>query len=260
MDAKQAYDAGDLQAAIEAQTQIVKGKPGDSAARTFLFDLLSFAGEWDRADKQLAVLATVDANAAWGVSVYQNLVAAERARMKVFRDGIAPETFLEAPPFLQLHLDAINRIRDGKEAAALELLEQSAAQQAEVKGTFNGKPVAGLKDADEMLAPFLEVMLLRDYVWVPWQQVKSLAITAPQKVRDLIWTPAKLTLTDDVERNCYLPAQYVNSFTAANNDTKLGRLTEFTSGEGPIRGLGQHLLVAGERDFGLLELRVFAAT
>src|SRR5688500_18816676 len=109
MDAKQAYDAGDLPTAIDLQTQVVKSKPTDTGARTALFDLLCFAGEWDRAEMQRAVLDTGEANVAWGVSVYQNLVAAERKRAKVFKDGIAPDTFLDAPDFLKLHVDAINR-------------------------------------------------------------------------------------------------------------------------------------------------------
>jgi type VI secretion system protein ImpE len=261
MDAKQAYDAGDLKAAIEAQTQAVKSKPTDAGARTGLFELLCFAGEWDRAQKQLDMLGTAGSNAAWGASVYQNLVIAERKRQKVFRDGIAPENFLDAPPFVQLHMNAINEIRNGNGEAALQLLEQSVAQQTEVKGVLNGKPVTGLKDADELLAPFLEVFLIQDYVWVPWQQVKSLTIEPPKNRRDLLWIPAHLTLTDDIERNCYLPVLYANSSTATNNETKLGRMTEFTDGSsGPIRGLGQHNIDVADQSFGLLDIRSFEAS
>ncbi len=261
MDAKQAFDAGDLQAAIDLQIQAVKAAPADTRARTFLFELFAFAGDWDRANKQLDVLSVQKAQAAWGVSVYQNLVAAELTRAKVFRDAAKPETFIDPPPFLQLHLDAIAKLRLGEEAAAMELLEQSAAQQAVVKGELNGKPVEGLKDADELIAPFLEVMLMKDYVWVPWQQVKQLSVMPPQTPRDLIWAAAKLTLIDGVQRSCYLPALYVNSSASENNEAKLGRLTDWIQSEhGPVRGVGQHLLVAGEADTGLLDVRVFAAS
>lgn len=260
MDAKQAFDAGDLQGAIDAQVQFVKGNPADTRGRTFLFELYSFAGLWDKADKQLEVLGVQKAQAAWGVSVYQNIVAAEQTRVKVFRDAAKPETFIDPPPFFQQHLDAIAKLRLGEEAAAMDLLAVSAEQQTTVKGEINGKKISGLKNADELIAPFLEVIMMRDYVWVPWQQVKSLSIMPPQAPRDLIWAAAKLTLTDGVQRSCYLPTLYVNSGQSENNDAKLGRLTDWlTTENGPVRGVGQHLLVAGDADFGLLDIRMFTA-
>lgn len=261
MDAKQAFDAGDLQGAIDAQIQVVKATPADTRARTFLFELYSFAGLWDKADKQLEVLGVQKAQAAWGVSVYQNIVAAEKTRANVFRDAAKPETFIDPPAFMQLHLDAIAKLRLGEEAAAMQLLEQSAAQQAEVKGEINGTAVTGLKNADELVAPFLEVIMMKDYVWVPWQQVKSLSIMPPNAPRDLIWAAAKLTLTDGVQRSCYLPTLYVNSSQSEKNEAKLGRLTDWATTEnGPVRGVGQHLLVAGDADFGLLDVRMFTST
>lgn len=261
MDAKQAFDAGNLQGAIDAQIQVVKSNPADTRARTFLFELYSFAGLWDKADKQLEMLAVQKAQAAWGVSVYQNIVAAEQLRVKVFRDAAKPETFIDPPAFMQLHLDAIAKLRLGDEAAAMQLLEQSAAQQTPVNAEINGKKVEGLKNADELIAPFLEVILMKDYVWVPWQQVKSLTVMPPQAPRDLIWAAAKLTLTDGVQRSCYLPVLYVNSSLSENNDAKLGRLTDWqTTENGPVRGVGQHLLVAGDADFGLLDIRLLTTS
>ncbi|QDU25275.1 ImpE protein [Anatilimnocola aggregata] len=260
MDAKQAFDAGKLREAIDAQVQKVKGAPGDTRARTFLFELLCFAGEWDRANKQLDALSVQEAGAAWGVSVYQNLLAAEKTRQKVFSEGVKPETFIEQPPFLSLHLDAISRLREGNGAAATALLEQSAALQTPVKGELNGQGVSGLRNADDLLAPILEVMVMRDYVWVPWQQVQSLTVMIPQRPRDLIWAAAKLTLTDGIQRSCYLPALYTGSSAADNDEAKLGRLTEWVGLEGgPARGLGQHLLMVGDGDIGLLEVRTFTA-
>ena len=69
-----------------------------------------------------------------------------------------------------------------------------------------------------------------------------------------------LVLTDGEERRGYLPA-FIPTATAADESVKLGRLTDWIvpEGDGPVRGVGQHLLVAGEKDFGLLELRQFQA-
>lgn len=258
MDAKQAFDAGDLQAAIDAQIQVVKATPADTRARTFLFELYSFAGLWDKADKQLEVLAVQKAQAAWGVSVYQNIIAAEQTRAKVFRDAAKPETFIDPPPFLQLHLDAIAKLRLGEEEAAMQLLAQAAEQRTSVDGELNGQKVSGLKNADELLAPFLEVILMRDYVWVPWEQVKTLSLMPPQAPRDLIWAAAKLTLTDGVQRSCYLPAIYSGSGQVENPAVKLGRQTEWqTSEQGITRAFGAQVLDAEGADFGLLDVRMF---
>jgi protein involved in temperature-dependent protein secretion len=63
--AKELLDRSELDAAIAAQTQEVKANPGDPARRTFLFELLCFTGDWDRAEKQVDVLASANVQSAW---------------------------------------------------------------------------------------------------------------------------------------------------------------------------------------------------
>src|SRR5947208_13938338 len=127
---------------------------------------------------------------------------------------------------------------------------------------LNDQPVEGLRDADDLLAPILEVMVLRDYIWVPWSQVRELEVEKPTHPRDLIWTPARLVLADGEQRRAYLPALYPGTASAPTDALKLGRLTDWVVPEasGPVRGVGQHLLVAGDADFGLLEVRTFFAS
>jgi type VI secretion system protein ImpE len=105
-------------------------------------------------------------------------------------------------------------------------------------------------------------MVLRDYVWVPWSQIRELEIEAPKHPRDLIWSPARIVLADGEQRRAYLPALYPGTSAAATDDLKLGRLTDWVvpDGDGPVRGVGQHLLVAGDTDVGLLEVRSFFAS
>jgi type VI secretion system protein ImpE len=54
--AKELLDAGKLAGAIEAATAEVKANPTDVPRRTTLFELLCFAGDWDRAEKQIDVI------------------------------------------------------------------------------------------------------------------------------------------------------------------------------------------------------------
>ena len=259
MNAQEHFAAGQLAAAIEAQVQAVKGAPLDGGKRTFLFELLAFAGELDRADKQLAAIGAEASEKGWAASVYQNLLAAEEMRRKVFAGSKRPEVFLAAPDFLSKRLDAIGYLAAGQTAAAVAALAAADEAAPVVRGTLNDKPIEGLRDADDLLAPILEVMVLRDYIWVPWSQIKELEVEPPTHPRDLIWAPARLVLADGEQRRCSLPALYPNTHTATDDAQKLGRMTDWIvpDDDGPVRGVGQHVLVAGESGLGLLDLRTF---
>jgi type VI secretion system protein ImpE len=260
--AAELFQAGQLNEAIDAQLQAVRSAPLDSGRRTFLFELLSFAGQWDRADQQLAVMAQEGVEKGWGASVFQNLVVAERARQKVFAGQARPDVFLDPPPFIIQRWQALEQLAQGQAAAATALLQQSDAAAPVVSGAINDQPVSGLRDADDLLAPILEVMLLRDYIWVPWSQIRELEVEKPTHPRDLLWIPARLVLSDGDERRAYLPALYPGTCAASDDNLKLGRMTDWLvpEGDGPVRGVGQHLLAADDKDFGLLEVRKFVAT
>jgi type VI secretion system protein ImpE len=258
--AAELFQAGQLNEAIDAQLQAVRSAPLDSGRRTFLFELLAFAGHWDRADQQLAVLAQETAEKGWGASVYQNLVAAEKKRQQVFAGQARPDVFLDPPADIVQRWEALDQITKGQSSAAAALAQADAATPV-ISGTLNDQPISGLRDADDLLAPILEVMLMRDYIWVPWSQIRELEIEKPTHPRDLLWCPARLILTDGDERRAYLPVLYPGSMAATDNGVKLGRVTDWLvpADDGPVRGVGQHLLVAGEKDFGLLEVRKFVA-
>jgi type VI secretion system protein ImpE len=261
MSAKDHFSAGNLAAAIEAQLAEVRSAPLDAGQRTFLFELLAFAGELDRAGQQLTVLGQETAEKGWGASVYQNLLAAEQTRRKVFAGQARPEVFLDPPPLFVSRWQAIEHLAKGDGQAAVAALQQSDEAAPIVRGKLNGQDVEGLRDADDLLAPILEVMVLRDYVWVPWSQIKELEVTPPTHPRDLLWAPARLVLQDGEQRRCYLPALYPGTHAASDDNLKLGRLTDWVvpDSEGLVRGVGQHLLVAGDWDIGLLEVRTFEA-
>jgi type VI secretion system protein ImpE len=56
MDALSLYKAGQLSAAITALGDELRKQPLDAKRRTFLFELLCFAGEYNRAVKEMDVL------------------------------------------------------------------------------------------------------------------------------------------------------------------------------------------------------------
>src|SRR5918992_1311807 len=95
--AKELLDAGRLQAAIDEVTSRVKANPNDTAQRISLFELLLFAGNWDRAERQVDVIAHQSMEAGLGVQVYRNNIKSERDRSRLFSDGLRPH-FIGVPP------------------------------------------------------------------------------------------------------------------------------------------------------------------
>ncbi|HEX4470228.1 MAG TPA: tetratricopeptide repeat protein, partial [Gemmatimonadaceae bacterium] len=56
MTPRDLLQAGKLDEAIDALSAELRDNPTDARRRTFLFELLCFAGKYDRAEKQLGVV------------------------------------------------------------------------------------------------------------------------------------------------------------------------------------------------------------
>jgi type VI secretion system protein ImpE len=76
MGAKELFQAGRLQEAIQALGAEVRDNPTDSRRRTFLFELLCFAGQFERARKQLNALAKESVDTETGALLYRSALAA----------------------------------------------------------------------------------------------------------------------------------------------------------------------------------------
>jgi len=93
------------------------------------------------------------------------------------------------------------------------------------------------------------------YLWVDLSQVETLLINPPRFPRDLLYIPARLE-TPTVAGEVFLPALYPLSFRHADDQVKLGRLTDWLSAEGgPTLGAGQHTFLADDDPVGILEWR-----
>src|SRR5688572_29619697 len=116
--ASEHYEAGQLREAIAAATEDVKKNPTDSAKRGLLCELLCFAGDTDRADKQLDAIGHQEPKAAPTIIQYRQLVRAEQARQDFYTQGRLPE-FIEPPnEWLTNYLNASICIREGNLAEA----------------------------------------------------------------------------------------------------------------------------------------------
>jgi len=135
MMVKELLDAGDLSAAIDQIGANLRAEPTDRVKRTFLFELLCCAGDLDRAEKQLDVVAAESSDRDIAVQPYRNVLEGERKRRRLFSEGRVPGLPKRVPDYARLHLEAINRIREGHYAEARALLEESETARPPVSGT-----------------------------------------------------------------------------------------------------------------------------
>jgi type VI secretion system protein ImpE len=259
MNAKELLDAGQLSAAIEQLNQDVRSHPGDSRLRTFLFELLCFAGDYARAERQLDVIGHQSASAEVGVQVYRNILTAEQNRRRLFSEGLRPDFLFDPPAYTHVHLDAVNRLRESQPAEAEALVEQSEAARPSLKGRLEGQPFADFRDVDDLLGPFLEVIVHNNYVWFPFEQISHLTISPPKRLRDLLWIPGTLESHLGAVGDVFLPVLYAGSSEHGDDQVKLGRMTDWKAvREGLVLGLGQRLFLIDGVERPMLEVREVA--
>lgn len=225
MNARALYQAGRLNEAIESLSVELRSNPTDAQRRTFLFELLCFAGEFDRADKHLDVLASAGKEAAMGTLLYRSAIHAERTRRSMFQSGSFP-----------------------------------GGTAAPVTGTLNGKPFTTLTDADPRIGPRLEIFAAGAYTWLPLEHVSSVQMAAPGRLRDLLWSPIRVRTAPSFKGlelgEVLLPVLAPRTPESDDDTVRLGRTTEWVRwDDGTEAPVGQKLLLVDGEEFPLLELR-----
>jgi type VI secretion system protein ImpE len=226
MTAKQHYQAGHLKEALQALVAEVRDNPGDAQRRTFLFELLCFAGEYERAEKHLHVLAESNKQTQLGAMMYFSVIHGERTRADLFAKKEWPT---------------------------------STTPDRDFAGSINGKPFGWIEDSDPRIGPRLEVFAAGAYLWIPFEHIVSIEIQPPKGLRDLLWTPA-MVLTgpgfEDKELGEVLvPVLYPFSYKHENDQVKLGRMTEWHVEDELQIPMGQKTFLVDGEEFPLLEVR-----
>jgi type VI secretion system protein ImpE len=160
MSVQELLSAGKLQEAIQTLSSEVKNNPTDTRRRTFLFELLCFAGDYSRAEKHLNLLSDTSADAAMGALMYRSAVSAERKR----------QAFFEAKQY-----------------------QESSNPPKFRPGTINGEKFQSIEDIDPRIGSRLEVFIAGEYVWLPFAHIGSLTMEPPRYLRDLLWASATVT-------------------------------------------------------------------
>jgi type VI secretion system protein ImpE len=226
MTARQLFDAGKVRDAQSTLSAHLRDHPTDAGGRTFLFELLCFSGQYDRAEKQLGVLSQGGKNAEMGAVLYYSALHAEKTRHELFRKEEFPSAApAQAPP-----------------------------------GKLNGKPFQSIRDADPTIGERLEVFAAGAYLWIPFQHIASIQMEAPRHLRDTLWAPA-LVLTGPSFQGTdigevLIPAIYPFSWKSDDESVWLGRSTEWVADDqGREFPVGQKIFVVDGEEVPLLEIR-----
>ena len=258
--AHQHFEAGDIQAAIEAQNAEVKAHPADVDRRGFLAELLCFAGNLDRADLMLDTVFKQAPASAPSIALFRQVIRAEQARRQYFAEGRVPEFLTEPDDHIRHYLEATIALREGNMAEALAAVTQAEEARPAVHGKHNGKPFEDLRDVDDLTAGFFEVLTSTGkYYWVPMERVEYCEFRDVERPRDLIWRRAHMIVAGGPDGEVYLPGIYCQVGTEGadlwDDRARLGRVTDWIGGDGaPVRGIGQRTLLVGDEAVPLLEL------
>ena len=257
MTFRELLDAGDLNGAIDELSRQLKAKPTDTSLRVSLFELLCFTGDLDRAAKQLEVVGTQASGAGGELAVqgYRDLLAAERARRDVFHGGALPKFLLSPPRYVETHVLMIKKLQN-EPADAVAMLPEAEEQFPALTGTAPDQSFSVFRDADDRIAPVLEVFHGANYVWLPFEQITHIQVSDPKSIRDLLWVRARVETCEQSVGDIVIPALYVDSHVHEDANVRLGRTTEWQLIEQQlVAGVGRRVFLIDDKEASLLELR-----
>ena len=254
--AKELFEAGKLDEAIEELLREVKADPSDGAKRTFLFELSCFAGDWERAERQLDVIGHQSAKAELGVMVYRANINAEQERRRVFTEGVQPHFLREPPAYVDLHVAALNQLRQGQTAEARATLDRAEEERPAIAGKFDGQDFEDFRDYDDRVGPVLELIVKDKYVWLPYEQISRMEISPPRQLRDMLWASARIEALDGTIGEVYVPSLYAGTSDSENDQVRLGRMTDWKElGDDLLSAVGQRLFLVDGEDRSLFEAK-----
>ena len=255
-DAKLLLDSGNLKGAVDAALALVKSNPTNEAARIFLFELSCFAGNWERAEKQLEVIGHQDTVAMVGSKIYQQNFKAERDRINFFENGTRPETAMKAPEYVEDLIKANELIRLGKTGEARLLLDQVDVNRPAFKCTVNGEGFSDLRDYNDTTMCVFEVIIKDSYVWLPFEQVEAIEFFERKSLRDVYWPQGKFELTNGTSGELFFPSLYVNTWKSDDDLIRLGRSVDWRDlGDEIYAGEGARIYTMDGKDKSILDIK-----
>jgi len=240
MTPTEAFDAGELSQAIALQEALAANDP---AERLVLVQLLMFAGRLAEARTHLALIDSDEPNWPDLARSILLLMRAERRRVA----GRLPLVRPGPPPrHIKRRWRAMKALREERPDDAVRLIDRADAATPEVRGFLDGVEFERLRDADDRFASLLELFIAGEYVWMPWEALRSLRLEPVRHLRDQLFRPAELRLSDGSRVPAHVPLVYPRSHEA-DGAFACGLETDFICPDGgPSRCIGGKLLLIGD--------------
>lgn len=257
--AEQALLDGDAAGAMKLLQAQIRSQPADPKLRVFLFQLLCVLGDWPRALNQLGVAGELDASTLAMVQTYREAIHCETLRERVFEGQKVPLLFGEPEAWVALLIEALLREGRGDDDVASRLRAQAFEQAPATPGRAQGEgepvPFQWIADADMRIGPVLEAVVNGRYYWIPFSRLAAVTIEAPADLRDRVWMPAQLTVSNGGQVVALLPTRYAGS-ELSDPLIALARKTEWREPRpGHFVGSGQRMFATDTTDLALMDLR-----
>lgn len=255
-EAKTLLESGNLSGAIEAALAFVKSNPTNPSARIFLFELSAFAGDWERAKRQLDVIGHQDTTAMIGSKILEQCVLAEGKRTDFFAKAAKPEFLASPPDYVYGLLTANNRVIEGNLKEAREILDKVDEQRPAFACKINGADAEDFRDYNDLTSVILEVIIKDSYVWVPFEQIEKITFFEPKSLRDYFWRQATLETDNGTNGEVFIPTLYNDSWRSGDDLVRLGKITDWRDfGEDIFVGEGTKLFAVGAEHKTILDLQ-----
>lgn len=227
--------------------------PGDIRVRSALWQIFAARGEYDRARKQLDLMQQLDSSWTLEVQACHGLIEAEEGRSAVFRGQSIPTCLGEPPPWFAKLVAALPYVASGETTAAATLLREVQVEVQARAGQLNHVPFEWLCDGDARLGPCLELIIQGKYFWAPWQAIRSLVTRPPTEIRDRLWQPAMVEITEEGPIEVFVPVRYPEP---SDDSQSMSRSTDWqVLSDDLYIGLGQKCLLTDQGEFGYLDVR-----
>lgn len=215
-DFRQALKQGQFEEAYALVVAAVKAKPGCADTRAHLATLLCYQNEFERAEKQLETVLSLDAGFATTVNTWRHLLTAAHQRQHTFETGDAPCLVGAATPAIRRALKLLLAQRSGLEASELAQFPDIVMAESENLPLICVDDAAAKdwQDLDDRFWNIIEALGGNGkYYWFDISQIASLTIERPTTLLEQLWLPAKVSLVSGETGHVSLPTIYPDART-----------------------------------------------
>lgn len=219
-------------------------------------EAMVWAEDYDSALVALDALEPL-ADAEW-LRMQRLWVTGAAHRWLVMVQGVLPPVVdgLVPPAGTDHRLAALQAWHRGEADAVAEITDLAAPWPTSKPGEIDGVPFERLRDADDFLAPFLEVIAPEISVWVPWMDIGQVELKPASGFLEDLWIPAELSLVSGETAPVRVPLRYAGSVASDDPAVQRGETTLVDTVKGARRALGRRVLLADDRKVDLTEVRV----